>query len=95
MLATGGLLLVHGRITAGELFAAGQYAVIGAGLGGLTGVFGGLARARAGVSRAAEVLAVDPVAVRHRALPAGPGRLEFRGVTVRAGDDRAARRTST
>jgi ATP-binding cassette subfamily B protein len=86
VLATGGLLLVGGQITAGELFAASQYAVLGAGLGGLTGVLGRLARARAGTRRAAEVLAVDPVHHGPRGLPAGPGRLELRGVTVRAGD---------
>ena len=86
VLAAGGLALVGGRISAGELFAASRYAVLGAGLGALTGVFGQLARARAGVRRAAEVLAVEPFGYGRRALPAGPGRLEFRGVTVRAGD---------
>lgn len=86
VLAVGGLALNQGRISAGELFAAVQYAVLGAGLGSLTGVFGGLARARAGARRAAEVLTVDPVGYGTCALPAGPGRLEFRQVTVRAGD---------
>jgi ATP-binding cassette, subfamily B, bacterial RamA/AmfB len=84
VLAAGGLLLVEGRISAGDLFAASQYAVIGAGLGGLTGVFARLARARAGVRRAAEVLAVEPLGYGRRTLPDGPGRLEFRDVTVRA-----------
>ncbi|HEU0088583.1 MAG TPA: ABC transporter ATP-binding protein [Pseudonocardiaceae bacterium] len=88
VLAAGGLGLVHGRISAGELFAATQYAVIGTGLGGLTGVLGKLARARAGVTRAAQVLTVDPVGYGGRVLPDGPGRLEFRNVTVRAGDAR-------
>jgi ATP-binding cassette, subfamily B, bacterial len=86
VLAAGGLELVHGRISPGELFAASQYAVIGAGIGGLTAVFSGLARARAGVRRVAEVLTVPPVHYGGRALPAGPGQLEFRMVTVRAGD---------
>ncbi|MGQ0837712.1 ABC transporter ATP-binding protein [Actinokineospora sp.] len=86
VLTAGGLALLDGRISAGELFAASQYAVIGAGLGGLTGVFGRLARARAGVQRTGEVLAVEPVGYGVRALPAGPGCLELRGVTVRAGD---------
>jgi len=84
VLAAGGIALVHGRISAGELFAASQYAVIGAGLGGLTGLFGRLARARAGARRAAEVLTVEPRGYGVRGLPAGPGRLEFRSVTVRA-----------
>lgn len=86
VLAVGGLALYHGRISPGELFAASQYALLGAGLGGLTSVFGTLARARAGVNRAAEVLTVDPVGYGQRELPAGPGRLEFRNVTVRAGE---------
>ncbi|TDE09132.1 ABC transporter ATP-binding protein [Jiangella asiatica] len=86
VLAAGGLQLVDGRITAGEFFAASQYAVMGAGLGALTGVFAELARARAGVQRAAEVFDVPPIWYGRRELPPGPGRLEFRGVTVR-GDD--------
>ncbi|GIJ57117.1 ABC transporter ATP-binding protein [Virgisporangium aurantiacum] len=86
VLATGGLLLVDRQISAGELFAAGQYAVIGAGLGSLTGIFARLARARAGSRRVGEVFAVGPVRYGVRDLPDGPGRLEFRGVTVRAGD---------
>jgi ATP-binding cassette subfamily B protein len=84
VLSVGGLALVAGRITAGELFAAGQYAVIGAGLGQLTGVFGQLAHARAAGRRSDEVLAVEPVRYGARTLPAaGPGRLQLRGVRVR------------
>jgi ATP-binding cassette subfamily B protein len=82
VLAVGGLQLVDGRITAGELFAAGQYAVLGAGLGSLTGVIGEIARARAGIQRAAEVFAVDSVAHGTLPLPTGPGRLTFDGVWV-------------
>lgn len=84
VLAVGGLALHQGRISAGDLFAAVQYAMIGAGLGGLTGVFGQLARARAGCRRAGDVLDVAPVGYGPRALPDGPGQLEFRAVTVRA-----------
>jgi ATP-binding cassette subfamily B protein len=86
VLGAGGFALTAGRITPGELFAASQYATLGAGLGGLTGVFGRLARARAGAARAGEVLDVDAVACGSRSLPAGGGRLELRGVSVRAGD---------
>ncbi len=57
VLAVGGLALTSGRISPGELFAAGRYAVMGAGLGGLTGVLSAYARARAGSRRVAEVLA--------------------------------------
>lgn len=88
VLAAAGLALADGRISAGDLFAASRYATIGAGLGSLTGVIGGLARARAGVRRAAEVLDVPAVHHGGRALPSGPGTLEFRGVTA-AGDDGA------
>jgi ATP-binding cassette subfamily B protein len=86
VLATGGLLLVNRQISAGELFAAGQYAVIGGGLGSLTGISARLARARAGSRRMGEVFAVEPVRYGVHDLPDGPGRLEFRGVTVRADD---------
>lgn len=86
VLAAAGMELLAGRISAGELFAAGQYAVIGAGLGSLTGVFGQLARARAAAGRAAEVLGVAPVRYGPHELPAGPGQLVFLQVTARAGD---------
>jgi ATP-binding cassette subfamily B protein len=86
VLAAGGLALSQGRISPGDLFAAAQYAAIGAGLGSLTGSFGAFARARAGVHRAAEVLTVAPVEHGRRELSEGPGRLEFRNVTARAGD---------
>jgi ATP-binding cassette subfamily B protein len=88
VLAAGGLALVAGRISPGELFAASRYAVLGAGLGALTGVLGELARARAGVRRAAEVLGVDQVGYGRRSLPDGPGRLVLRGVTVREGESK-------
>lgn len=89
VLVAAGSALSERRITAGELFAAVQYAALGAGLGGLTGLLGGLARARAGVRRVAEVLVLPPTAHGTRVLPVGQGRLEFRGVTVTADDDRA------
>ncbi|MGN9906890.1 ABC transporter ATP-binding protein [Phytohabitans sp. LJ34] len=89
VLAAGGLALSDGRISAGELFAASRYATIGAGLSTLTGVLGRLARSRAGVRRAAEIL--DTPAVQHgqSTVPDGPGTVEFQGVTAR-GDDGAA-----
>jgi ATP-binding cassette subfamily B protein len=85
VLAAGGLSLYFGRISPGELFAASQYAMLGAGLGSLTGVFGGLARARSAALRAGAVLDIDQVEYGTRALPPGPSTLEFRGVTVWAG----------
>jgi ATP-binding cassette, subfamily B, bacterial len=86
VLATGGVLLARGDISPGELFAASQYAILGAGLGSLTGAVAQLARARAGVHRLADVFADPPVPYGDTAVPDGPGRLELRGVTVRVGD---------
>jgi ATP-binding cassette subfamily B protein len=86
VLATGGLALAGGRISPGELFAASRYAVLGAGLGALTGVLGELARAKAGARRAAEVLEVPRAGYGDRSLPDGPGGLELRGVSVRDGE---------
>jgi ATP-binding cassette subfamily B protein len=86
VLAVGGLALVSHRVSPGELFAASRYAMLGAGLGSLTSVFGRLGRARAGIRRVAEVLILDPVGYGRCVLPDGPGLLEFRGVTARAGD---------
>jgi ATP-binding cassette subfamily B protein len=85
VLVVGGFALADGRISPGELFAAIQYVALGAGLGGLTGVLGQLARAKAGIARVAEVLTVAPPGYGDRRKPDGPGQLEFRGVTVLAG----------
>ncbi len=82
VLCTGGWELAAGRLTPGELFAAGQYAMLGAGLGGLTGVFGRLARARAGAGRVGEVLAGSPLPYGTLVVPSGSGRLEFVDVSV-------------
>jgi ATP-binding cassette, subfamily B, bacterial RamA/AmfB len=82
VLGTGGWALSAGRLTPGELFAAGQYAMLGAGLGGLTSVFGRLARSRAGADRVGAVLSLDAVAYGDGSLPVGAGWLEFRDVSV-------------
>jgi ATP-binding cassette, subfamily B, bacterial len=86
VLAAGGLALSAGRISPGDLFAASRYAALGIGLGGLTGVLSRLARARAGVRRAAELLTVPAVHYGGRELGEGNGALEFHGVTVRGED---------
>jgi len=82
VLGTGGWALSAGRLTPGELFAAGQYAMLGAGLGGLTSVFGRLARSRAGADRVGAVLSLDAVAYGDGSLPVGAGWLDFRDVSV-------------
>jgi ATP-binding cassette subfamily B protein len=56
--------------------------MLGAGLGSLTGVFGRLARARAGAARVGEVLSAPAVQYGEETLPSGSGSLEFRGVSV-------------
>jgi ATP-binding cassette, subfamily B, bacterial len=82
VLAVAGLELAAHRISLGELLAASQYAVIGAGVGAAIGRLSQVGRARAGARRAAEPLA-EP-ATRHgtAALPPGPGRLELSEITV-------------
>ncbi|MFF1815799.1 ABC transporter ATP-binding protein [Kribbella sp. NPDC058245] len=82
VLAVGGVQLVAGHITTGDLFAASQYAVLGAGLGTLTGVIGEIARAKAGVQRSAEVDAIATVPHGSLALPSGAGHLTFDHVSV-------------
>jgi ATP-binding cassette subfamily B protein len=86
VLTAGGYALLNGRITAGDLFAASQYAVIGAGLGGLTGVFSRVARAKAGANRAGEVLDTEPMRYGGQDLPEGPGQLDFHDVSVHSGE---------
>ncbi|MFL6117826.1 MAG: ABC transporter ATP-binding protein [Catenulispora sp.] len=58
VLAVGGVELSWGRISVGDLFAASRYAALGLGLGGLTAVYGTLARSRAAVARVGGVLAL-------------------------------------
>ena len=60
VLAVGGVQLIAGEITAGDLFAAAQYAVLGAGLGNLTDVL----RESAGAHRATEPLPLRSIARR-------------------------------
>ena len=85
VLAVAGVQLVRGRLTPGEMLAAGQYVVLATTVGSAVDVVGRLARARAGAGRAAEVLGQPPMPYGTARLPAGPGEIEFRAVTVRAG----------
>ncbi|RCG25338.1 ABC transporter ATP-binding protein [Sphaerisporangium album] len=85
VIGVGGLLLAAGQLTAGELFAAARYAVLGAGIGSALGYLNRLARARSAARRVRQVL--DHPAVVHGSgdLPETPGeggRLELRDVTV-------------
>lgn len=86
VLAAAGIELAAHRISPGELLAASQYAVLGAGVGAAIGRLGQLSRARGGARRAAELLAERPSARGSNSLPAGPGCLQLSSVTVRAGE---------
>ena len=85
VLAVAGALLARHRLSVGELLAASRYAVLAAGVGVLVGQLAGLARARAAAGRLGEVLTVPATAHGSRRLPAGPGRLELRGVVALRG----------
>jgi ATP-binding cassette, subfamily B, bacterial len=83
VLAVAGVELAAHRISPGELLAASQYAVLGAGVGAAISRLGQLSRARAGARRVAEPLAETAPGPGTRTLPPGPGRLWLSSVTVR------------
>ncbi|GAA4610506.1 ABC transporter ATP-binding protein [Actinoallomurus liliacearum] len=82
VLAVAGYELAAGRLTAGGLLAATQYAGLGADIGPVITQLGRLARVRAGAARLAPVLDREPPAHGTASPPEGPGRLEFRGVSA-------------
>ncbi|MEO3930323.1 ABC transporter ATP-binding protein [Micromonosporaceae bacterium B7E4] len=88
IVAVGGWSVAGGRLTPGQLFAAVQYAALGAGLGSIVATLNRLIRTRAGVQRVAAVLAEPPRSYGTATLPAGTGRLVLSGVTVYGNDGR-------
>ncbi|MEN3614607.1 ABC transporter ATP-binding protein [Plantactinospora sp. ZYX-F-223] len=88
IVAVGGWSVADGRLTPGQLFAAVQYAALGAGLGSIVATLNRLVRTRAGAQRVAVVLAEPPRSYGTAALPAGAGRLVLSGVTVYGDDGR-------
>ncbi|MEU2154978.1 ABC transporter ATP-binding protein [Streptomyces sp. NPDC019396] len=83
VLAVGGLRLAAGELTVGELLAVFRYASLAAGIGAVVGQLAALIRSRAAARRTAALLAVPAMTYGTRQLPEhGPGRLEFREVTV-------------
>lgn len=82
VLGVGGLRLAAGDLTAGELYAAARYVVLGAGLGAALGQVARLARARAAAGRLAELTEVPVTAHGGLPLPEGPGTLELHGVSA-------------
>lgn len=85
VLAVAGVLLVHHRLSVGDLLAASRYTVLATGVGVLVGQLSALVRARTAARRLAEVLAVPPMSYGTLPLSWGQGELELRGVTVRRG----------
>ncbi|HEX4222999.1 MAG TPA: ABC transporter ATP-binding protein [Pseudonocardiaceae bacterium] len=86
MLGAAGYGVLTGRLTAGGLLAALGYSSMGMGLVGAIALLTTLATARAAADRIieAERLPHRPTGI--TALPAGPGTLVLRAVTVRADD---------
>jgi len=88
VVAVGGWSVAQGRLSPGQLVAAAQYAALGAGLGAVVATLNRLIRTRTGAHRVAAILAEPVLPYGTAALPAGGGRLELVGVTVRADDGR-------
>ncbi|MEU3248996.1 ABC transporter ATP-binding protein [Streptomyces sp. NPDC006875] len=83
VLAVAGTQVAAGRLGVGDLLAALGYTGIGlSGLGTAQSLLD-VAQARAGAARLTDVLTLPLPDAVSRPLPAGPGRLELRGVVVR------------
>ena len=85
VIGVAGALLARGRISPGELIAASQYVLLASGIGGAVTGASRLVRSRAAGGRVAEILDQPPVPYGTAPAPTGRGRLEFRGVSARAG----------
>jgi ATP-binding cassette, subfamily B, bacterial RamA/AmfB len=86
VVAVAGIELARHRISAGDLLAASQYAVLAVGIGASIGLVNQVGRARGGARRAAELLHQPPMQYGARALAPGPGELRLRGVTICRGN---------
>jgi ATP-binding cassette subfamily B protein len=85
VLAVAGVELAAGRITPGQMLAAAQYVLLGSTITTVFSFTAALARSRAAAGRIFEVLQQRPRGHGAEALPAGGGRLEFRGVGLARG----------
>lgn len=85
VLAVAGWELAVGRISTGQLAAAGMYVLLAAGLGAVTGSLGRVVRSAAAAGRVSQVLAEPAMPAGTQPLPTGRGRLEFRGVSAASG----------
>ena len=86
VLAVAGVAVSAGRISEGQWIAVAGYVVFALGFLSVTDLLLGVARSRAGIARVAEVLSLPARPGGSREIPAGPGAIAFRSVTVRAGD---------
>ncbi|WP_254642753.1 ABC transporter ATP-binding protein, partial [Streptomyces sp. BV333] len=83
VLAVGGVRLVAGHLTPGDLLSLSRYAVLAAGAGALAGALNGWVRAKAGTARVETVTTLPPTPYGTRDLPPdGDGTLTLRGVHV-------------
>lgn len=89
VIGVAGILLAHGQISTGEMLAAAQYVLLATSLSSLSGIVARITAARAAAQRLVEILEQAPVQYGIGRLPAGRGRLELRGVTVRLGGEPA------
>ncbi|GHH42738.1 ABC transporter ATP-binding protein [Streptomyces candidus] len=79
----GGLGVVSGRVSVGELLAASRYAALAAGIGAVAGLLGTLVRSRTAARRMSGILTLPGLTHGERVLPPdGPGTLQLRGVDV-------------
>lgn len=85
VLAVSGALLAADRITPGQMLAASQYVLLAATLRTAVSFIDRLVRCRAAARRINEVLDQPPVRYGEARLPAGRGRLDFRGVAASSG----------
>ena len=85
VVAVAGIELARHRISAGDLLAASQYAVLAVGIGASVGLVNRLGRARGGGRRAAGLLHQPPVRYGTRAIAPGPGELCLHDVAIRRG----------
>ncbi|WP_441246346.1 ATP-binding cassette domain-containing protein [Kitasatospora sp. McL0602] len=87
VLATAGWQVAQGALPPGALAAAAGWTALGVGFFEQVEALAGVAHARAGLGRVAEVLALPAPTVGTLRLPDGPGELVFSEVVVRNGGD--------
>jgi len=86
VLSIGGIELTHGRISPGEMLAAGEYVLLATSLRSAYSSVARLARSRAAAARADELLNEPAVPYGSLDAPPGDGTLQLRCVRARIGD---------